>query len=433
MITVDSAISPNFKEDSLQSSQEQSKEGVTGTPAGGDGNTPLMHRIDIAKRILSKHFVDVSFEVQNSCPINGVAIGLDYLQCTGLIPMDERPDKVIPKMLRLLKGFLSCGLTDSGESLKIGNVRTYKYKYTSVNGVVFAYGYFPEGLRYYLQFPGVPLRMLLPRQWKALIAALYFDFFAKFTRGDICIDDYKRRVTGQKLVQLAQRGDVARVSKYYYVESGFIGAPGETTVYFGSNRKQLYFYNALYMHGIHADRLEARLREDRAHEVLKHIAEFEYTIDESEREELTQDEITARMLRYMGSVCLGCVDFVHRSGRKRRALYEFPRYDFWQSLIDDVGGIQHISIPKPKLDVVKFVAKTVKWLDRSVFKKMALCSVGFGKELFDEYLAQEIKLGSIRFNDRDMEWIFMIKDLFGSVESDSDISKLEFINLLKST
>ena len=416
-----------------------SRGGVTGAPEGGRGNTPLKHeglsvddKVDVAKRILSKRFVDVSFQAENSCPINGISIGLDYLQCTGNIPLDDHPDRKIGNVIRFVKSFLDVGLTDSGDTFSVPR-RTYNNKYTSINGVVFAYGYFDDGLHYYLQFPGVPLRMLRALEWKALISGLYFDHYAKFTRSDLRFDDYKRRITGQKLVELAQRGDVGRVQKYKYIESGAIGSPGETTVYFGGGRKQLYFYNAEFIHGIPADRWEARFREGGAHQILTHIAELEYTLEEHEREELTQDQIVERMLRYMGSVCLGCVDFVHRNNRKGRSLKEFDRYDFWQSLIDDIGGIEHISVPRPKLDAIQFVQKTVKWLDKSVFKRFAICFTAFGKEFFDEYFNQEIKLGSARFDDNDLDWISQLKNLFDTLESDAKMSKLEFINYLKST
>ena len=402
------------------------------TSSRGYGNTPLKHRVDIERRILSKQFSDLSVYGQNSCPIGGVSVNLDYLQCTGLITADHGGYEMLDKLLSFIRSFLDVSLIDTGKPFHNGSW-DYQYKYTSVNGVIFAYGFFPEGLRYYLQLPGIPLRMLEVIQWKALISGLFFDFSANFTRLDICVDDYKRRITGQKLVQLAQKGDVARVLKYFYIESGLIGNPGETTVYFGSGRKQLYFYNAEFLHKIPADRWESRFREKKAHLIASNIAEFEYSFGEEGHKELTQDEILERMLRYMGSVCLGCVDFVHRSGRKQRSLNEFSRYRFWNSLIEDVGGIQHVSVPVPKLDVVKFVAKTVKWLDRSVFKRLASLHVSFGKDVFSDYLDQEIRLASSRFNDYDFDWIGKTKDLFDSLDPDTNLSKLGLINVLKFT
>ena len=419
------------------SANDQKKSVAVNTPTGGDGNTPLKHgnvprleHADIWKRILSKEFCDLSWEAKNTCPIGGVSVNLDYFQCTGLITPEMGGNKKLLKLQEFVQGYLDVPLILSKKA-HFDPQRTYAYTYRTNNGIIFAYSHLPEGIRYALQFPGIPLRMLKVFEWKNLISGLFFDYHCTFTRADICVDDYKRRITGRRLIDITQKGDIARVLKYWFIESGTAGSPGEVTCYWGGGRKQLYFYNALHLHGLHADRYECRLRETKAIEFLSIIAQFEYTIDDTERDQLTYDQILQRMLQYMGSICLGAVDFLYRNGRKGRSTKEFKRYDFWEDLGNDVGGILHLPVPVPKLDTIKFVAKTVKWLSNSVFKRLAIVFNAIGQEAFFAYINQEINLGALKFDDYDLAWIAKIKSLFDSLEPDSNVTHLDVFNFLK--
>lgn len=427
---------------------KSSEKGVTSsTPVGGAGNTPLEHsntpelvRVDIWKRILSKEFADLSWEAKNSCPIGGISVNLDYFQCTGLVTPQLGGNKKIEDLHDFIEGYLDVPLVLS-KKLASDPRRTYPYTYRTTNGVVFAYGHFIDGIRYTLSFPGIPLRMLKIIRWQSLISGLLADYFCNFTRCDICTDDYKRRITGRKLIDITQRGDVARILKYFFIESGVVGNPGDVTCYWGGGRKQLYFYNAQSLHGTHCDRYEARFREDRAHIILSAIADFKTPLDHSASiddltEEqihqgvVTQEEVLQDMLQYMGSTCLGTVDFLYRNGRKGRSHKEFARYDFWLDLIDDVGLHQHIPVPVTQLDTIQFVAKTVKWLATSVFKRLAILYTAIGSGSFSDYLNQEINLGALKFDDYDLAWIAKIKGLLCSNSADN-VTSLDIINFLK--
>ena len=432
---------PNFQLNNSQNSTKLAKshkKGVTvDTPVRGDGNTPLRHKIDIAKRLLSKQYSDLTLAGQNTCPINGVSVNLDYFQCTGLIPMNAddfeslgsglSDFKHLSNLILCINRYLDGGkLINANDTFRNGCWKYQNY-YKSNSKVIFAYGFFDDGFRYYLQFPGIPLRMLELSRWQSLISDLFFKYRARFTRIDICVDDYKRRVKATKLVKLAQKGDVGRVLRYHYIESGAIGNPSETTIYFGSGRKQLYFYNAEFLHNIAADRWETRFREERAHMIASAIADFA-NFPEIKSKNLSKQEILQEMLRYMGSVCLGAVDFIKRSGKTGRSFTEFKRYRFWDSLIADVGGIQHLPIPIVKLDVLKFCKKTFTWLAKGVFKRKACLYFALGEETFANYVDSQIQSGSIRFTDYDLDWINKIKSLFDSLNFTSESQKLDYIN-----
>ena len=414
------------------SANGQKKGVAVNTPSGGDGNTPLNRKVDVARRILSKQFSDLSTLGQNTCPIGGVSVNVDYLQTTGLLTVHRCGNGLmagVEELFDFIKSFFGDSFIDQGEGFKNGCWR-YQKCYKTVNGIIFAYGLFKEGIRYYLQIPGVPLRKIEVTGWKRLISGLVATFAAKFTRIDICVDDYKRRVTGKRLVQLCKKGDVARVKSYCHIESGAIGSESESTVYFGSGRKQIYFYNAEFLHKFAADRWEARFREDRAHIIATHIAdEYQFDFDKFE----SYDAMNQEMLRYLGGCCLGAVDFVKRNGDTDHSLSNFARYGFYESLVQDVGAIQHIPVPKPLLDTFGYVCKKLKWLNKSVFRTIASLYTALGDEDFNEYLNDEIRSGSARFDQVQLEWTAKIKDFFDSIDYDSGVSKLAVINALKFT
>ncbi len=273
--------------------------------------------------------------------------------------------------------------------------------------------------------------MMRIRDWKSLITNLYKKYHGSLTRIDICIDDYKQRVTGRKLLSVIERGDVARAFNYKYIGSGVAGVGDEICVYLGSNRKQLYHYNAEHLHGLPAYRFESRLREDKARIIGKSIADFD---DLEENQNLTDDELMEALLRWLGSVCLGCVEFLHRNGHRGKSLGKYKRYDFWQSLTDDVGATTHIPNPKKHLDVVQFCAKSFKWLAKGgALKRLALLGAALGNEVFNRYSSEEMLQASFCFDDHDLDWMSGVKELFDSPDLVDIKSKLQLINYLKFT
>ena len=62
--------------------------------------------------------------------------------------------------------------------------------------------------RYMFSIPGTPLRSVHPISWLTFVVRAHIVYRAKFTRFDVRVDDYKRRVQIKKLVKLAKSGDV---------------------------------------------------------------------------------------------------------------------------------------------------------------------------------------------------------------------------------
>ena len=246
--------------------------------------------------------------------------------------------------------------------------------------------------------PGKALREVHPLVWLTFIVRAVASFKVKMTRLDVAVDDYKRRVEISKILELAQKGDCAKVQKYLYIISGAIGeVKGVDSIYLGSNRRLLNIYNAEYMHGKDAERWEGRFREERAEHLAQYIVDH-FDIDS----DVPLNNQINDCLRYMGNYVLKIVDFVKREGDKSRELKRYRRYKFYYSLLKDIGEVDIGKLPKREnLNAAEFVQRTFDWGNRQVFKAFALMSVAFSFEsgyLFNECLAAAAK----RFNRDDI-------------------------------
>ena len=261
--------------------------------------------------------------------------------------------------------------------------------------------------------PGTPLRSVHPESWLIFVVRASSIYRAKFTRFDVRVDDYKRRVEIKKLVKLAKSGDVARVRQFMHIEAGAIGQEDTiSTVYFGSKRRQLIIHNAEFLHDLNCDRWEARFRETRAKECARYIID-NFDIDSEQDIHLQINNI----LRYLGNKALKIVDFVKRKGDKKQGIKRYRRYGFFASLLKDIGEVDLLPpIRDPKLNAIEFVQKSFDWFNRQVFKRFALLEQIL-KTNFPYIIQMCMNIASKRFDNDYLRWYEKMKEVFGRMSS----------------
>lgn len=200
------------------------------------------------------------------------------------------------------------------------------------------------------------------------------------TRLDIALDDYKRRVDFKTVKEVGDAGYYRLVKFYKAIESSILpGADPVGTVYYGNSDKILRFYNAEAVHGIEADRWELQTRAD--------VAQSAFNVYLNEPECLP-------------TLVVGAVDF----GVKGKHYYEFDRFHWWQSLIDDAGFARSI----PRIPYEPDLSNTIDWLDTAVAPTLALLREGLGSR-FDPLMIELCKGGYRRLKPYQHEWIQTIK------------------------
>lgn len=286
-----------------------------------------------------------------------------------------------------------------------------KIKFCYIEDTVYEGGNYSSTYRYMFSIPGTPLRSVHPESWMTFVVRASEVYKAKFTRFDVRVNDYKRRVDLKKLVKLAKSGDVARVQQFMHIEAGAIGQKDTiSTVYFGSKRRQLIIHNAEFLHDLNCDRWEARFREVRAKECVRYIINnFDIESDEDILVQINN------VLRYLGNKAVKIVDFVKRKGDKAQGLKRYRRYSFFTSLLKDIGEVDLLPpIRDPKLNAIEFVQKSFDWFNRQVFKRFALLEQIF-KTNFPYIIQICMNLASERFDRDDSRWYEKMNEVFDSM------------------
>ncbi len=347
---------------------------------------------------------------QDNC---NVVINCDYLQGVGTI----YDIKQLEAFKALIESQFLTKLTVKHPSYFKSGIHIYdhvaecpitKIKFCYMEDLLYEGNSYTSTYRYMFSIPGTPLRSVHPESWLIFVVRANELYRAKFTRFDVRVDDYKRRVDLKKLVKLAKSGDVARVQQFMHIEAGAIGQKDTiSTVYFGSKRRQLIIHNAEFLHDLNCDRWEARFREVRAKECVRYIVD-NFDIDSSKYILVQINNI----LRYLGNKALKIVDFVKRKGDKAQGLKRYRRYSFFTSLLKDIGEVDLLPpIRDPKLNAIEFIQKSFDWFNRQVFKRFALLEQIF-KTSFPYIIQMCMNIASERFDRDDLRWYEEMKKIF---------------------
>ena len=327
-----------------------------------------------------------------------VDIGIDYLM--GMIK--NISTEVFSNLCKYLSNVFQVELDYSDEPKHHGNYRFEEQLTSPVNGLKIFYKLNLSGT-YTLALicPGKSLRPLSKTDIFEFIIRVMSVFKCKFTRIDVRLDDYRKRVSFGYLHRLAVRGDVAGAQKRLYMTGGIVGDKGSAkseSMYLGSKRQQLNVYNADFLHEIDAYRWEGRFREKRCTDICNFIVENYHDLSDN------QDSQLMFILQYLGNKVLNIAKFIKRNGDKKQAISRFKRHAFYQSLLDDVGELDPEILkiePDPKLNTVEFVRQSFDWLNRTCFKRIQLLIQAFGKKFFYRVFDSCLSNAADRFNSSD--------------------------------
>ncbi|MEM7727292.1 MAG: replication initiation factor domain-containing protein [Cyanobacteria bacterium P01_A01_bin.45] len=380
--------------------------------ARGSTNRPPNHQLSEAEEYISQRFPTDPEKNLNEDNCN-VVINCDYLQGVGTV----HDIKQVQAFKALIESQFKTKLSVRHPSYFKSGIHIYdhvaecpitKIKFCYIEDIVYEGNSYSSTYRYMFAIPGTPLRSVHPESWMTFVVRASEVYRAKFTRFDVRVDDYKRRVKLKKLVKLAKSGDVARVQQFMHIEAGAIGQKDTiSTVYFGSKRRQLIIHNAEFLHDLKCDRWEARFREVRAKECVKYIIE-NFNIDNSENILFQINNV----LRYLGNKALKIVDFIKRKGDKTQGIKRYRRYNFFTSLLKDIGELDLLPpIRDPKLNAIEFIQKSFSWFNRQVFKRFALLEQIF-KTNFPYIIQMCMGIASERFDNEDLKWYEKMNEIF---------------------
>jgi hypothetical protein len=191
----------------------------------------------------------------------------------------------------------------------------------------------------------------------------------RYTRLDIAVDDYLRRVSPGAVKQVGDLGDYTLVDSFKYISSGSHSSLQVGTCYFGVSDKVLRFYDAEVMHGIPADRWELQLRRHYANEVVEQFLDNP---------------------NCLASLVFHSIDIIDRSRSTWRRVY---RYSWWQSLREEAGYSVFPASSPYEFDI----SRSIEWLYKQVAPTLAVCRHGLGEQGFTSLMDDVVASGSDRF------------------------------------
>lgn len=206
----------------------------------------------------------------------------------------------------------------------------------------------------------------------------------KFTRLDIALDDYDRRISFQDVKKAGEDGAFLYLRSFKYIESSlYRGSTPVPTCYFGKSDKVFRFYDASYVHGIPADRWELQLRGFWPNSVVA-------------------DYLESGSVDCLGALLTGSIDF----GLSRSDWHYFDRFSWWESLCSEVGSSRLLSPPPRDKTSIK---PTLDWLYDQVAPSLAVLSQGLDSSTFDSLMADICQNGTSRFKSYHRVWVDHLK------------------------
>jgi len=278
-------------------------------------------------------------------------VGVDYLRIS-------YPDKYLQKIRDVTSRFFK-------SKPKIGfGFWGYDRSYIFPNGVRILFDTDIEKAdfhnhRVFLECPGRGCNELTPSDLCLLMQIFMDEFEGRGERIDVCLDDYKRRITPQELQEIAKRGDHSRFQKWHVRQSFERGNQlSYDAIVFGSLKKGWVKQLEVYDKGLESKgeknciRWEVKYREDKADTVFRMLAG-------------TCGNLDAFAL-FCGSIVVGSIDFIHRKEGVKN-LNRLDRYKFWESLTEGLDGLCIRSAKK-----VNTITGTIEWIKRQVAPNLSL-------------------------------------------------------------
>lgn len=305
-----------------------------------------------------------------------VTVALDYLRGTCYFKSSDLAETFLDRICEFLS--ISDRWSMCGHSAFLGE--RYDQAFRSIVTK------FSGGLRRE-KAGGYKLLLDLPGRFMSSVSSLPLVTFLvgnqfRFTRLDVALDDYDRRISFDDVRQAGESGNFLYLNYFEFLESSVHrGSPVVPTCYFGKSDKKIRFYNAEFVHDIKADRWELQLRGDWAKTVVS-----EY-IDSP---------------NCLGSLVVGFIDF----GVSRLDYHCFDRFPWWESLRSDVDlfslpslGVKDKSSIEPMLD----------WLYSQVAPSLAVLYRGLPEDVFNSLIKDICDNGGDRFKSYHNDWVKHLK------------------------
>ena len=370
---------------------------------GGSSNTPLYSQE----------------ETPQSCPMQGLSVRVDFIQCMGHVPN-------VQPLMDFVQSFTKEGWDVKNTTFSLNDQMKFDYVAKTPRCIKLAWTEVGCELAkeklysYWLSIPGKIWADLKLMDQYRLIQGLFFTYSAHGTRFDIALDDYKRRVSPKSVERAVEKGDYAYFRKWKKVVNGGKNLLPVTTIYMGCGnrgirKKGLVFYNAEAVHGIDADRWELRYRQEYARAMFDGFARANFSeihklrFDAKDMDQETVKLAENELARSLAQMVVGSVDFLKRSkkgsDKREKNLDRCKRYRWWQSLRNDVGAMKTIIVTRPK----PTLEGTIKWIERQVMVSMTMLRDGWGYMSFQSWFLGQMEKARERYDDMNKLTIELIR------------------------
>lgn len=236
-----------------------------------------------------------------------------------------------------------------------------------------------------LVVPAKPIRSQTQKDNAVFLLGLIEDYQGEFTRFDIALDDFGKRLDFDAVKDALHNDNYFYVSKFRIDESGKRGSSEVgKTIYMGSRQssKMLRFYDKSVESGGEIDsyRLEIELKGE--HAKLIGSAWCEMVLE-------PEDVVSS----WLSSIILGAIDFRQRINKNRERC---PVLDWWGNFCDAVNasGIRLI-LPKKEPCLVR----SMMALEFQYGPTFAMIAAVLG-DAFEPYIEQLKQAGKNRFGSR---------------------------------
>lgn len=255
----------------------------------------------------------------------------------------------------------------------------------------------------FVSIPATAIDRVEQREVFHFIRAVYHIWNAKFSRLDIALDDYGKKMNPSQIEMCLTSGFFTGFNKLpngWKKKSGTSELEG-WTYYLGcpKSNKQLCFYDKSFETNgeIDSQRWEMRFKRELAPEVARDIAERSRTY-------LTHPDLADKyMACSLTNLIFSNFSFVDRravdrdGNEYRQRAARSPVFPWWQLFVDSVSFdkvVLTVERPEPTME------RTERWHDKSVSTSLAMKRIELGKDEFIRYINDLADRGECKLNHR---------------------------------
>lgn len=320
--------------------------------------------------------------LNSQTPSEAIEVCIDWLQFTGDVPAGEL-HRMFMRLEELLREKL---VLRPGKPTMTG--RTWQNSGRSPNSFKVAWDKQDQNGKCHC-FIGIPagvlssLTVLQIRQ----IAEELTDLGMVCTRIDIAVDDFKKRLSKEKVIKALTLRNHTKFSKKKIQDSFDDG----WCLYFGRRDSarctRLYDKHAESKGKIQSTRLETQFNAKVAKIVLGKWLEIS--------PEALGEQWQRESAKYLMKSVIGSIDFVDRaSNPDEKNVSRLKRLDWWQKFCDLVDGHIYHTAPVPK----QSLEKRTGWMKRQVLKSMYCVFQAIGEENARQWLEHRLSVAGGTIN-----------------------------------